>query len=215
MKKRTKTWLTVLCLLLLLIALVMGTLAWLTSRSTITNTFTVGKVKITLDELRVDENGAASGTKDRVNGTNHYLLVPGHTYYKDPTVHVQAGSESCYLFVKVGNGFASVMAEKTIETQMKKNGWVQLEEKGDVWYYAGEATKEDAEDTARALKAVPKSDEVQDFVVFESFAISESATNDRLYALGSATITVTAYAIQEDGMSSKTTKEIWDILKSE
>ena len=42
-----------------------GTLAWLTSSATVTNTFSVGALSITMDEAPVDATGAET-TGDRV-----------------------------------------------------------------------------------------------------------------------------------------------------
>jgi len=61
---------------------VFGTLAYLTATDTVTNTFTVGKVQITLDEAPVDANGETTDG-DRVKKNNYHLL-PGHEYDKDP-----------------------------------------------------------------------------------------------------------------------------------
>lgn len=72
-------------LLLVLALSVGGTIAWLTDSATVTNTFTIGNVNITLGET---------------TGPN-YKFVPGKTMAKDPTVTVEAGSEACYVFVKV------------------------------------------------------------------------------------------------------------------
>lgn len=63
-----------------------GTLAWLTDTTEkTTNTFTVGNVDIDLTETT----------------GNSYKMVPGNTITKDPKVTVKAGSEACYVFVKV------------------------------------------------------------------------------------------------------------------
>ena len=88
----------VMMAVLLVAASVMGTLAYLTSKDTVKNTFTVGKVKITLDEAKVNEYGEADTPASRVK-ENTYKLIPGHAYTKDPTVHFAAGSEAGYLFV--------------------------------------------------------------------------------------------------------------------
>lgn len=62
-----------------------ATLAWLTDKTeTITNTFTVGNVDISLEET-----------------TSDYKMVPGNTIAKDPKITVEAGSEACWLFVKI------------------------------------------------------------------------------------------------------------------
>ena len=50
MKTKSKALLLTLCAVLLVAASVMGTMAYLTSTDKVENTFTVGNVKITLDE---------------------------------------------------------------------------------------------------------------------------------------------------------------------
>ncbi len=95
MKTKSKALLLTLCAVLLVAASVLGTMAYLTSTDTVTNTFTVGKVEIKLDETDVtNPNGP------RVKA-NSYKLMPGTTYTKDPTVTVKAGSEESYVRMKV------------------------------------------------------------------------------------------------------------------
>ena len=86
-----KKLMTVLALVLVIAMSVAGTYAYLTSQAEVKNTFTVGKVAITLDEAKVNQWGVAIAGVDRVNG-NTYKLRPGHEYTKDPTVHFQAKS---------------------------------------------------------------------------------------------------------------------------
>lgn len=75
----------VLALVLLAVCAVSGTLAWLTAKSdTVTNTFTTSDIKVELTET---------------NET--YKMVPGYDIHKDPKAKVLAGSEECYLFVKL------------------------------------------------------------------------------------------------------------------
>ena len=57
--KKVKVLLLSLCAVLLVAASVLGTLAYLTSQDTVVNTFTVGKVKTTLDEADVHPDGTA------------------------------------------------------------------------------------------------------------------------------------------------------------
>ena len=56
MKKAKKALALVLCAVLLVAGSVMGTMAYLTSKDEVVNTFTVGKVGITLDEEDVDDD---------------------------------------------------------------------------------------------------------------------------------------------------------------
>ena len=74
-----------------------STLAYLSDTTDVVeNTFTVGKVEISLDET---DNDNPSG--DRVTENEYTNMIPGTTYTKDPTVHVTNDSEDCYVFVKI------------------------------------------------------------------------------------------------------------------
>jgi len=114
MKNNRKALLLLLCAVLMVTASVFGTLAYLTDTEAVTNTFTVGSVGIQLDEAKVNEDGTYvtdhdNRTEDGENEGNLYHLLPGHTYYKDPTVTVDAKSEDAYvrMMVKV-EGLASL-----------------------------------------------------------------------------------------------------------
>ena len=100
MKTKSKALLLTLCAVLLVTASVLGTMAFLTSTASVENTFTVGSVKITLDEAKVTTDGKPVANAARVT-ENSYKLMPGHTYTKDPTVTVKAVSESSYVRMKV------------------------------------------------------------------------------------------------------------------
>ena len=110
MKTKSKALLLTLCAVLLVAASVMGTMAYLTSTDKVENTFTVGNVKITLDEAKVNTDGTPVTPAERVKA-NEYKLLPGHTYTKDPTVTVKAVSESSCVRMKVTfNNAADIIA---------------------------------------------------------------------------------------------------------
>ena len=194
-KKILKVLALVACAVLLVVGSIAGTLAYMTSLTgTVTNTFTVGNVAITLDELDVDEYGVAVPNADPARVmANAYKLVPGHKYVKDPTIHVAEGSEDCWLFVKVENGISAIEGGTTIAAQMATNGWTQLEVDGvaveNVYYHA----------------VVDARTEAKDVKVFESFTLKTDA-NVASYVDNegnvSATIAVTAYAVQADGFNT-------------
>ena len=98
MKKKTVAF--VLAMVLVFAVTVGITVAYLTSTDNVKNTFTVGSVKIDLDEAKVNTDGTAVTPAERVNA-NDYKLMPGHTYTKDPTVTVLKGSEESYVRMKV------------------------------------------------------------------------------------------------------------------
>lgn len=105
MKTKSKALLLTLCAVLLVAASVLGTMAYLTSTAKVENTFTIGKVEITLDETDV-----TNPTGPRVKA-NSYKLMPGTTYTKDPTVTVLKGSEDSYVRMKVTFNNAAALME--------------------------------------------------------------------------------------------------------
>lgn len=84
-----KLLIAAICMLLILNLSIFTTLAWMTDTSKVTNTFTVGKVDIELQETDVDEDGKTD--------ENEYHLIPGQEYVKDPTMTVLKNSEDAYL----------------------------------------------------------------------------------------------------------------------
>lgn len=88
-----------------------GTIAYLTAETdTITNTFTVGKVDVTLNE--------------DLGGEKHeFSVTPGQPVAKDPTVSVSENSENAYVFVKIEKG-------QDFDTYFQitvDNAWAELE----------------------------------------------------------------------------------------
>lgn len=193
MKKTKKALLLSLCAVLLVTASVLGTVAYLTSTDKVVNTFTVGNVAITLDETDVDNSTPGDDDRDKANS---YKLLPGHTYTKDPIIHVGANSEDCYLFVKVENGIADIEGETTVANQMTAKGWTPVNGVNNVYVYM----KSDK-------LAVVKGD--TDVNVFDNFIVDGEVNNNTLANYADKTITVTAYAIQADGFEGKTASEIW------
>lgn len=203
---------------------VLGTLAYLTAQSEVTNTFTVGKVTLGdgsvgsgLDEAKVNQNGQPIDDNNNVVSlveaprvtTNTYKLLPGHTYTKDPTIHVGSDSDDCFLFVKVVNGLDGVEdTDNGIQTQMQANGWYVLAEinglanNEHVFVYSTSQT-----DEGKCLPATVSAGSNK--IVFSQFKIKDDATSATLDAYKNATITVTAYAVQADGFEGKTAMEVW------
>lgn len=115
MKNTKRILLAAVAALLLVAVSVGGTFAWLTATtSEVKNTFTPSNINITLAET----------TGER------YKMVPGATIAKDPKVTVEAGSEACWLFVKVekSSNFGDFM------TYEMATGWTELTEGSGVYY---------------------------------------------------------------------------------
>lgn len=188
---KLKKILTLMCCAVLLVCISVGaTVAYLTSQDSVTNTFTVGKVKITLDELDVDNSTEGENDRDQANA---YHLLPSTSYEKDPTVHVEADSENSWLFVKVENGIADIETTdttKTIAAQIAANNWTALDGVANVYY-----------------KSYTKQDTVKDEVVFSTFEIAGNVSNATIDQYTDAEIVITAYAIQAQGL--ETAAEAW------
>ena len=121
-------------MVLVALAAVGVTMAYLTSTDEAKNTFTVGNVKLTLDEAKVNPDGSAVENADRVK-ENSYKLMPGHTYVKDPTIHVDASSDDCYVFLKVtvGADLVEMMvenynADKDVNAKLSAQGILKNKE---------------------------------------------------------------------------------------
>lgn len=112
-----KTWTIIIAVALVVAIAVGGTMAYLTQRGSVTNTFTVknpnSKLSLTLDEAKTDANGTVQKGPDdkviRIQSTtnaeagNQYNLIPGLTVTKDPTVTILQNSCNCYVFAYINN----------------------------------------------------------------------------------------------------------------
>ena len=224
--KRTKKIITLAMAAVLLVSTTVAvTVAYLQDATEVVkNTFSVGDVQITLDEADVNLYGVANGTvRDKAN---EYKLIPGHTYVKDPTVHVDSTSEDCYLFVEVVNNLGAAEAESVnggyqdIEAQMTANGWVKMATPNtNIWYLAtnGIIRKIDVDGADKSNL---------NFEVFKEFKVLETAIGGATPATGAVEgavylddyktendankyITIKAYAIQADGFENSDVTDIW------
>ena len=166
MKKKSLA--LVLALAMIVVCVVGGTLAWLTATTPeVKNTFTTSDIDITLAET---------------TGTS-YQMIPGYTIAKDPKVTVLAGSEKCFLFVKVvkSTNFDTFM------TYEMADGWTQ-----------GDGTDIPSNVYYRVVDASATN---QEFGVLKDnqVTVSGDVTKGMLNALTEATqptLTFTAYACQ-------------------
>ena len=79
-----------LCVTLVALAAIGATFAYLTDTKTVDNTFTMGNVKIKLDETNVNDPTGARVT------SNEYNVYPGAVVTKDPIVH-NTGKNAAYI----------------------------------------------------------------------------------------------------------------------
>ena len=193
-----------LCVALAVLTIAGTTLAYLTSKDTVTNTFTVGNVQIKLDEAKANADGTLVEGADRVK-TNSYKLIPGHTYNKDPMVTVLSGSESSYIkmtvtFTKAAE-LDAIFAPTGADLTSIFNGYDSTN-----WIYKGNT--EDTTANTRTYEfwykeavAAPTADVALD-ALFDQIKAPDSLTNSDLNNLKDLKITVNAYAIQADGFAT-------------
>lgn len=174
--------------LVLALALIVGvaggaTFAWLTAKTDpVVNTFTYGDINIDLAE----------------NTGSDYKIIPGVDIEKDPLVTVKAGSEACWLFVKVEEKNWPEFADGEGENAVRKvnygiaDGWMK-----------GDGTSIPANVYYREVAASKAN---QEFPVLKDNKITVSDTLTKIDIKGISTTTppklsITAYAIQKDGMT--------------
>ena len=160
-----------LALVLVLGCAVGGTVAWLVAKTDpVVNTFTYGDINITLTETTGED----------------YKIIPGVDIGKDPKVTVKAGSEACWLFVKVEEEGTFVANKVTYSVD---DGWTQ-----------GNDTDIPANVYYREVGAVTAD---TDFYVLNGnkVTVSNSLTKEDIANITQPTLTFTAYAVQKDGMA--------------
>ncbi len=118
---KRKSLVLILAAVVLVLASVGGTLAYLTATtSSLTNTFTVGNIGLT-----VDETSWTDGSK----------IVPGATIPKNPTVHPSGTEESwVYLKVEIPAQIKTVMEQPVLGA-----GW-SYDSTLDLYYYANKVS---------------------------------------------------------------------------
>lgn len=215
MKTTKKALLFTFCAVLLVVASVLGTMAYLTSSETVTNTFTVGKVKIKLDEAKVDATGKVVQDAGRVK-ENTYHLLPGHEYVKDPMVTVEKGSEESYvrMIVKINKQaeLDDIFAPQGVSLDKifvgyNKDEWKLVKEteiSSDLRSY---------EFRYKTTVSAPEENVALD-ALFDAIKVPGEITNSDLEKLADLKIDVVAHAIQADGFQAteeKTAEQVaWE-----
>ena len=214
--KKSKAILMVVCAMLLVAASVMGTLAYLTSTDEVVNTFSVGKVKITLDEAKVGEDGKAltGEAAARVKGNNYHLL-PGHEYDKDPTVTVKAGSDESYIRMMVTVTFKNELTDTLLATNLDNifTGYDATE-----WIRNDKTVSADNKTITYEYRyfetvAGAKNAEGKDInnvlpALFTGISVPDNYTENEINILNGMEIAITAEAIQADGFTDA--DDAWD-----
>ncbi len=175
----SRAFIALLALVLVIGCVAGGTVAWLVATTdTVTNTFTYGNIDIALAET---------------TGTN-YKVIPGTVIEKDPKVTVKAGSEACWLFVKVEEvGAISTITTDPVHYAID-TGWAQLKDK-------------DGKDVSgvyyRLVDAV-NNDTAFNVLKDNKIIVSGELTKETIkgYAVQQPKLTFTAYAVQKENITT-------------
>ena len=237
MKKVKKVLALAGCAALLVVGSVAGTIAYLTAQDEVVNTFSVGKVNLTLDEAKVDEDG--NGKRLAKDGTvfvegsgqelhkrvqnNKYKLMPGSSYYKDPTVHITKGSEECYvrMFVTIthSNEWDKICKEYKKTDGSNKFGAEDMFTDLDTEHWEYKGNKKNTEDAIantrtyefwyrKKVTNIPTDNDKSLEPLFKGIQMPEELTNEDLALLAdkpdtpedeSFKIYIVAQAIQAEG----------------
>ena len=205
MNNNRKMLIVLLCCLSMVATGIFGTLAYLTDTDVAVNTFSFGSVSLTLDEAAVNLDGTFKSDVNQRVKENKYHLLPGHTYIKDPTIHMGADSAESYLFVKVENGIADIEGGTTIAQQMAQLGWTKVEGVKDVYILMADSEK-------RIVTAGEKIDVFENFTIDGDKVVNDETASpeNNIANYKDAEIIVTAYAVQKAGFEDTEPKEIWD-----
>lgn len=231
MKRYKKIILHVVAMILTAALSTTATIAYLKSQTDVVqNTFTVGKVSISLDEAKVNTNGQlldANGDVWDSEGTvpkadrvleNEYKLIPGRTYVKDPTVRVSEDSEACVLFLVLyippelkevlclDDGNSEVIDTKYVYDQMKKHNWLP-----DPKYNAGAGANRDSYSVFvyNYAQATYPGDVIP---IFDNIMVKQDATYEQLQEVDLSEIRITVYGFQNEGTEQTHADVLWDII---
>lgn len=182
----SKMFVMMLALVLVFGCAVGGTIAWLTATSaTVENTFTYGDINIELTENYPEGKQAK--------------IIPGMEITKDPKVTVEAGSEACWLFVKVEETnwpeFKDGDARKV--SYGIARGWTQ-----------GDGTNIPKNVYYREVPATTAGAASFDILAGDKVTVSNTLTKAEVNSLAEGAqfkLTFTAYAVQKDGMADAAT----------
>lgn len=132
--KKKKRYGIVAALLLLVLAAGVGTYAWLTAQSNLTNNFTTAGInKPTTnpdhpDQPIPDDNTKVNGNLTETNWVANSKLAPGLSVPKNPNVGIGKESENAYVYVFVKNETASAGTADFKTTYFTiKSGWKAVE----------------------------------------------------------------------------------------
>lgn len=201
MNKNFKRTATVLSVLALTGAGVMGSLAYLQEKSnTVTNTFTAqsnlvddAQTNFTLKEhdvVKDETNGGynleanAANTEGTETAVSYQDVIPGVELEKDPTVYLKDLNVKSYLFIKEVTSLSSDNFTYSVDNMV----WDQVDDLNNVW-------------VLKAGAIDPFEDENKSYSILNGKKIDTTA-NFEMNAGASENLVYEAYLVQADGFTN-------------
>ena len=209
----------VLCVAMLAIAIVGGTVAYFTDEAVQVNTFTAGKVEIELyeHEVKKDDKGNLVSSGETTEENQSYHLYPAMTVTKDPTIAVAAGSEDAYaaaivtvtgdLYDLIGvEGYDNIDITKLVsgglvsEASQQVTGWngLSMVYETETCVIYQDANKADNTWTMYIFMTEPMAAK-ESVTLFDTMTIPTDWGNEEMAKINGMDICVKAYATQTNG----------------
>ena len=199
MKKKITAIALVVCLVA--VAVVGGSLAYFTDTDDATNTFTVGKVDITLTETNWVEEKAT--------------LIPGREILKNPTITVEEDSQRAYTFMKVqlSADFVDLLTKYATAKNINLNTEAGQKALIAAWFSSTvnpKIMKLDLTDNSVILGVLSPKDPGESVTYFDAVTVPPEVVGTMIKENGTYEIYVTAYAIQAEGFEGQNADEFED-----
>lgn len=201
-KKLSSTLVLGLALFLIVSGVFAGTLAFMSDTTDpVINTFTYGKIRISLSEPDDDNDGNVM--------ENQYQIVAEQKIKKVPIVTVEKNSEDCWLFVEVieKNNFSHYMTY-SVFSRSDNGQWIALPGTDNVYYREVDRSSRDT-----SFAVLEELDSYGNTVYVKS-----TVTKEELNALDDfPKLEFVAYAVQRDLEIEEldTASDAWELIRNE
>lgn len=203
---------------LLLVFVVGGAIAYFTDTDFATNTFTIGNVDIDLVESTWENLDTATVDKnDNDIPDAAEDMMPGETVDKDPVIKNLSTKNPAYVFVKVEVPCTTIVAPATTSEELftytTNAGWTELSSAAVACTSGGTATHVYYYGTGGTLTALAKAADASTPTptsnpVFSSVTLRSTLKGNEGLT-GNKNIVVTGYGIQTEGLTSTAPEDVW------
>lgn len=201
--------LIITAIILALVLIIGGIVAYFTDTDTATNTFTLGSIDIEVVEENWNENNAKN-------------IVPLQSITKDPKIE-NKGKSSAYVFAEVVVPYVNATLEGETEASdidlfeyEVKTGWVQVgsavkkeADKTNTYIYAYVGTTNT--DTMEALAASASTPTLFDSIKMKN--VHESTPESSTIQNSTKVVDVKGYGIQSEGLNVTAPADVWALVK--